>query len=227
MSKNTKNERKGYIVFDLDGTLVYSHQQILLASKIVLKKWFGKDVSEQDFNDGFHKNPVKFYRNFGIDVSEAKQHKKIEQYWEEASLEVGLDVPLFPDIKELLTEVKQQGFGTYIWTARDKLCTHKILKNLGIFDLFEDICCGDETTPKPGPEGLEKLLGDCPKEKIFVVGDSETDIQGSKSFGCRVIGALWCPNAEEDVLKEAGADFLVKKPLECLEIFQQYLSKEN
>ena len=96
MSKNTKNERKGYIVFDLDGTLVFSHQQILLASRIVLKKWFGKDVSEKEFNKGFHKNPVKFYRNFGIDVGQVEEHKKIEQYWEEASLAVGLDVPLFP-----------------------------------------------------------------------------------------------------------------------------------
>ena len=89
----------------------------------------------------------------------------------------------------LLNKLKEEGFAIYIWTARDKLCTHKILKNLEILN-FEGICCGDETALKPSAEGLEALVGGFPKENIFVVGDSETDIQGSKSFGCRVIGAL-------------------------------------
>ncbi len=227
MDKTTGSLKKGYIVFDLDGTLVYSHKQILLASKIVLEKWFGHEVSEKDFQDGFHKNPVKFYKNFDIDVSLPKNRKKIEACWEEASLEVGLDVPLFPDISDLLRKLKEEGFAIYIWTARDKLCAHKILKNLEIFDFFEGISCGDETAHKPSPEGLEALVGCHPKEKTFVVGDSETDIQGAKAFGSRALAALWCPNAEETVLKSAGADFLVAKPLECLDIFRQSLARES
>ena len=227
MDKTTGSLEKGYIVFDLDGTLVFSHKQILLASRIVLRKWFGYEVSEKDFEDGFHKNPVKFYKNFAIDVSIPKNRKKIEAFWEEASLEVGLDVPLFPDIRELLRKLKAEGFAIYIWTARDKLCAHKILKNLEIFDFFKGISCGDETAHKPSAEGLEVLVGGYPKEHTFVVGDSETDIQGSKAFGCRALAALWCPNAEETVLKRAGADFLVTKPLECLDIFRQSLATES
>ena len=227
MEKTTGSKRKGHIVFDLDGTLVFSHKQVLLASKIVLQKWFGYEVSQKDFESGFHKNPVKFYKNFKIDVSIPENRKKIESFWEEASLKVGLEVPFFPNIEELLNKLKEEGFAIYIWTARDKLCTHKILKNLKIFDFFEGISCGDETAHKPSAEGLEVLVGDCPKESVFVVGDSETDIQGSKKFGCRVVGALWCPNSEEEVLKRAGADYLVAKPLECLDIFRQNLAIEN
>jgi HAD superfamily hydrolase (TIGR01549 family) len=227
MKGNCEKERKGYIVFDLDGTLVNSYQQILLASRIVLENWLGREISQDEFEKGFHKNPVKFYSNFGIDVGLPEKRKKIEQFWEEASLKVGLDVPFFPEIEELLLKVKNLGFGIYIWTARDKLCTHKILNNLGLFDFFDGICCGDETLSKPDPQGLERLVGEYPREKVIVVGDSETDIQGAKKFGCRVIAALWCFSAEEDVLAQAGADFFVQKPLDCLGIFQQYLSKEN
>ena len=227
MDKTTGFLKKGHIVFDLDGTLVFSHKQVLLASKIVLNKWLGYDVSEKDFKGGFHKNPVKFYKNFDIDVSVAKNRRKIEAFWEEASLEVGLEVPLFPDIKELLDKLKEEGFSIYIWTARDKLCTHRILKNLEIFDFFEGISCGDETAHKPNAEGLEVLVGQYPKEDVFVIGDSETDIQGAKAFGCNALAALWCPNAEEASLESAGADFLVTKPLECLDIFRKSLVIES
>ena len=62
MEKTMGSVKKGYIVFDLDGTIVFSHKQVLLASRIVLNKWFGHDVSQDDFDKGFHKNPVKFIK---------------------------------------------------------------------------------------------------------------------------------------------------------------------
>ena len=69
----------------------------------------------------------------------------------------------------LLNKLKEEGFAIYIWTARDKLCTHKILKNLEIFELFEGICCGDETAPKPSAEGLEAPRWGVFQKKIFLL----------------------------------------------------------
>ena len=99
-----------------------------------------------------------------------------------------------------------------------------------LLEFFDSVVTEDDVKhQKPDPRHLYHTMMEIkttPSETVFV-GDSETDIQGAKAFGSRALAALWCPNAEETVLKSAGADFLVAKPLECLDIFRQSLARES
>jgi len=72
---------------------------------------------------------------------------------------------------------------------------------------------------KPAPDSvfmaIEELKADI-KKTIFV-GDSDTDVQTAKNAGIPCIGVTWGFRNRE-VLREAGADFIIDTPKEILTI---------
>lgn len=128
---------------------------------------------------------------------------------------------LFPGIKELLSELALE-HRLYVWTARDRRSTLRILEELGVSSFFEAICTINDAPPKPHVGGLKDLVGSAPKNTICVVGDSSNDILGAKSFGVRGIGAVWSSGANALLLEDAGADFIVSHPSECSKLIQNF-----
>jgi phosphoglycolate phosphatase-like HAD superfamily hydrolase len=134
---------------------------------------------------------------------------------------------LFPGIKELLGELSRE-CSLYVWTARKRVSTLRILEDLGVYSYFDNFSTFDDSLPKPHIAGLEDLVGIAPKKSICVVGDSSNDIIGAKNFGVIAIGAAWNPGASSRVLKECGADFIVNHPLECSKlIFENLIGADH
>ena len=76
-----------------------------------------------------------------------------------------------------------------------------------------------EVPRKPDPIGainIAKALN-IPCSEIFFVGDTMVDMQTAKSANMKAIGVLWGFRDEKELLTN-GADFIVKHPLEILEI---------
>ncbi|MBA2404466.1 MAG: HAD family hydrolase [Bdellovibrionales bacterium] len=123
---------------------------------------------------------------------------------------------LYPGIKELLISLSADSL-IYVWTARDRRSTLRILDELKILALFEQICTVDDALPKPHISGLQEMVGDFKKSQICVIGDTSNDILGAKNFGVKSVAASWNPSVNAVVMKEAGADFIALKPQDCLE----------
>lgn len=126
---------------------------------------------------------------------------------------------LFPGIKELLTDLARENL-LYVWTARDRHSTLRILEELGVHHLFENFATISDAPPKPHIGGLASLLGTTTKSSICVIGDSSNDMLGAKSFGVMAIGATWNAATSSDYLKDTGADFIVSHPGECSNLIQ-------
>jgi phosphoglycolate phosphatase len=133
---------------------------------------------------------------------------------------------LFPGIKELVIELSGDA-KLYVWTARSRASTLRILQELGIFSYFEAICTIDDAPPKPHIEGLVDLAGEQDKKSICMIGDSSFDILGAKNFGVMAIGAVWNAEARGEVLKDFGADFIVSHPAECSKLIQLHLRGDS
>jgi phosphoglycolate phosphatase len=133
---------------------------------------------------------------------------------------------LFPGIKELLAELSS-GNLLYVWTARDRLSTLRILDELGVLQYFDSVSTISDAPPKPHIGGLLTLLGRTTRSSICVIGDSSNDILGAKSFGVLAIGAVWNPATNADYLQGVGADFIVSHPSECSTLIQQNLIGEE
>lgn len=125
-----------------------------------------------------------------------------------------LKYELFTGIKELLTQISSDAT-LYVWTARDRKSTLRILKELGILHFFEAVCTIDDALPKPHVSGLFELVSDAPKSSVCVIGDTSNDILGAKNFGVKSIGAVWNHPGYGEVMKEVGADFITAEPLAC------------
>lgn len=121
---------------------------------------------------------------------------------------------LFPGILEFLEQHSKECL-FYVWTARGRSSTIRILTDLGIAGFFEEFSTPDDSMPKPHIEGLFHLVGNVPKESVCVIGDGPNDILGAKNFGVLAIGAMWNKEVREDFLTDAGADLIVSHPSEC------------
>ncbi len=123
---------------------------------------------------------------------------------------------LYPGIKDLLKALSADSI-LYVWTARDRRSTLRILEELGVITFFEQLCTIDDAYPKPHVNGLVDMLHETEKSNICVIGDTTNDILGAKNFGVKSIGAVWNRSASTNVLKESGADFIATAPEECLD----------
>ena len=55
------------------------------------------------------------------------------------------------------------------------------------------------------------------KEKCLYVGDSPSDMITAQNANMKGVGVTW-GFRDEDLLRESGADFIIKSPKELLEI---------
>lgn len=130
---------------------------------------------------------------------------------------------LFPGIKELL-EANRKDCLYYVWTARGRVSTMRLLEELGIRFYFEEFSTPDDAIPKPHIAGLLDLVGHTPKNSVCVIGDSANDMLGAKNFGVLAIGATWNKETRESYLKDSGADFIVSDPVECSKLIELNLN---
>ncbi|AYF44993.1 HAD hydrolase, family IA, variant 1 [Halobacteriovorax sp. BALOs_7] len=217
---------RGYIVFDCDGTLVSSKEAVISAVAEVMSIILQRDVSIEEARKKYGPDMVYTANQFGLDpVGSEIQRNKLMSTWKEVTSKQSNDYKLFAGMKKLILDLLNQEFQLYVWTARDRRSTLRILDDQDVLQHFLELRCLDDTTPKPHPQGLIEMLEDAPKDKIMLIGDSFSDTQGAKSFGVKSIGALWESGITKDGFGEHTADYWATHPSECLEIILNNINK--
>lgn len=131
----------------------------------------------------------------------------------------GLDPYIFEGIADLVKTLEQKGLPLYVWTARSKVSTNRILDGLNLRNSFKDICGSDTASLKPSTAGLEYLVPEAKPENVIVIGDSMGDIMGAKNFGGYAVGVTWSHgnNRAKDKFIEAGANQVFNTVVELKE----------
>lgn len=109
---------------------------------------------------------------------------------------------LYPGVREGLTWLKQQGFKLGCVTNKAAQFTLPLLKNLGVYDDFGIVVCGD-TLPlkKPDPAPLlhaAKHFGVSPQQSLMV-GDSVSDVQAARAAGFKIVCMSYGYNHGQDI----------------------------
>lgn len=94
-------------------------------------------------------------------------------------------IKLMPGFREFIDFAHKQGFLMAIHTNRTE---EGIMRVLDFFELppyFNPIICASNSSPKPSPEGAEKIsqAWSVPVSSILFVGDSENDLKTAKGAG--------------------------------------------
>lgn len=181
-------------MFDLDGTLLDTAQQIAEAANrmlVVLGKpmlpqsqittYIGEGVQnliKRCLTGSMHAEPS---------AEEFAQAQPLYHAFYEAN---AAESQAFNGVLPALQQLKKLGYRLACVTNKPEKFTLPLLQNAGLAEFFEMIVSGD-TLPKKKPDPLPLLhicqkLGVLPAEAMLV-GDSETDIQAAHAAGCFVV----------------------------------------
>jgi phosphoglycolate phosphatase len=210
------------VIFDLDGTLADTIKDITAAV----------NVSLSAFNFPPHDDTaIKLFVGDGIKelISRAlppeksadkelndKCLKNFKQYYDEHFCDYTTP---YEHMHELLQLLKTGGIRLAVVTNKNEEAAVKVVEKL-FPDTFEIVIGNsDKIRQKPDPTEVLKIMEifGADKTQTLYVGDSHTDIETAKNAGVRSVGCLWGFRTLDE-LQKAGADFIVKDPLEIAEI---------
>lgn len=210
-----------YIFLDFDGTLVNTIEGTRKSAIYALRQ-FGIDKYNQDLGKIFCGPPLKeSFQKFGICYGQIdKAISFYRKYQSENTIEMN---EVYSGINEVLKELKEKGKVLIIVTAKYQETTIKILKHLKIYEYFDFIYGvtgeSERTAKKDILSYALSNFKNIETKECIMIGDRKSDIMAGKINNIDTIGVLYGMSSKE-ILKEAGANFLVNKPLEILRIIE-------
>ena len=183
--KNTK-----LVIFDMDGLLIDSERGMWLVSEEYAYNKLGFKI-DYDFaltlmgaSLDITKKRIQEKYGKGLDVEEFyriihKNNLKIIQ---------NNEIRLMKGARELLTHLKSKNIKMRIATSTYKELAEVILKNLGIYDFFEEIVTGDRVKHgKPSPDIYLLALGNDKKEETIIFEDAHNGARAAIAAGIDLI----------------------------------------
>lgn len=206
------------IVFDLDGTLVSSHETIYKATVHTLNKLnIQNKLTEEKFYNRIGLHFEDIFNEFDMNVPDFNEfieiYKSIYFDYIDSSY-------LYDDVEIALDKIHSLGIKTSLLTTKSQEQAELILKHFNIYDKF-DYVMGRRTgiAHKPSPEPLIYICNELNIEtkKTMIVGDSELDVMCGKSANAITCAVTYgYRNFKE--LKNSNPDFIANKIIDVVNI---------
>jgi len=215
---------RGHVVFDCDGTLISSQESIYEGISQLMTIILGREVTLDEARQKYAADLIAVANNFDLDPEkDLELQQKLISTWRDVASKQKHQFRLFPGIEQLINDLLAKNYQLYVWTARDRQSTLRILKDLGVAKHFLEFRCLDDCEPKPSPRGLEEMVGDYEKDNIVMIGDSYPDLYGARSFGCASIAACWASDDLDQHLSSYDPSALAKAPQDCLKLIEKLI----
>ncbi|WP_435086840.1 HAD-IA family hydrolase [Candidatus Pelagibacter bacterium nBUS_33] len=184
--------QKFTILFDLDGTLVDTAPDLMLAHNHVMKKFGYPTKSTEDIRNLVGKGAGALIgrsiwgqakKEFSKVLDDKIKDEMVKEFVNFYGKNIINKSTLINGVKEFLIWCKEQNISMAVCTNKQEHLSNDLLKKIGIYDFFEYVA-GSDTFDycKPDPRHLtnvvEILDGDI--KKTIMIGDSETDANAAK-----------------------------------------------
>ena len=192
-------KQKFTILFDLDGTLVDTAPDLMMAHNHVMKKFGYPTKSTEDIRNLVGKGAGALIgrsiwghakKEFSKVLDEKIKDEMVREFVSFYGKNIVNESTLVTGVKEFLIWCKEQNISMAVCTNKQEHLSNDLLKKIGIYDFFEYVA-GSDTFDycKPDPRHLtnvvEILDGDV--KKTIMIGDSETDANAAKAGEIPVI----------------------------------------
>ena len=195
---------KNLFIFDLDGTLVDSKNQISQAVALARH-----DSSFPDADPEFLESKIglaAFELFSDLTLTDDERHE-IVKVFRSYLMEIRLNpCDLFPGSNEVLTLLKAAKFRLAVATNKPSILAEKALFQTGIVDLIDFVAGGEILPQKPDPAiVLHAIKGArATAEKSIMIGDRIEDMQAAKSAGINCIGVTQGVHSAIDLLSSGA-----------------------
>lgn len=208
------------VIFDLDGTLLNTLEDLKDSTNFALKKYgycersleevrnfVGNGVArliELALPDG-RKNPV-----FENCLNDFKENYKLSMYNKTAP---------YDGVLKMLDSLQNQGIKIAVVSNKFDAAVKELCRIY--FKDYFSVAIGESENirKKPAPDSVFKamdLLG-VKKESTVYCGDSEVDVQTAKNAGLPCVGVTW-GFRDRDILEKQGASYIIDHPSELLKL---------
>lgn len=208
------------VVFDLDGTLTDTLTDLKNSVNYALGEMNFPERSLDEVRR-FVGNGVRrlIYLSVPENTPDEISEQCLSVFKEHYKSHSLVETKPYDGIVPMLEALKNKGIKTAVVTNKMQEAAADIVKKFfgGLID--EAIGQVDGIAQKPQPDGVYaalKKLG-VPKEKAVYVGDSDVDCKTAHNAGIPCIGVSWGFRGRE-VLAENGADYIIDRPSELLEL---------
>lgn len=211
-------------VFDLDGTLVDSLEDLRDSINFVLRKFGFREYQTEEYKK-FIGNGILKLIEYVIPPSEFNRQLQ-QEFLQEFNIYYAKHCTektvCFDGILELLQTLHNQGIQCAVLSNKPDEFTKQVVQELIKFPFQCVVGKQDGYEKKPNPLALleiihkRKLL----PENCVMIGDSDVDINTAKNAGICSVGVTWGFRSLEE-LQQAKADYIIDKPIELLDCISE------
>jgi len=215
------------IIFDLDGTLVDTLEDIAVSVNRALKLRGFPEHKAEEYRE---KIGWGMKRITVLALPEEVRQEEIAATIADDASRFYLETPLFysrpyPGMLELVAELGRKKIKTAVLTNKPDSIAQKIIAGIfppGSFNVIQGEISGKPR--KPDPACVWELLVELnltPADIVFV-GDSDIDMETALASGCFPLGVSWGFRSRQ-IIERAGARRIIERPEELLDFFQERL----
>jgi phosphoglycolate phosphatase len=214
------------IIFDLDGTLIDSIEDLADSMNTVLESL------------GYPIHKTESYRHMvGDGVRNLVEHAMPENSREETKVMLCLDrfkeeyainwatkTYIYEGIPDLLDELEMRNIHLNILSNKIDHFTQLTVSMFFPRYMFDCVMGADPSFPrKPDPAGALLIANklEIPPQQFLFLGDTDTDMMTATAAGMCPVGALWGFRSERELL-ESGASSVIAHPSELLSLFDSF-----
>ena len=183
------------VIFDLDGTLVHTIEDIGDSANVMLRKHGLKEHTTADYLVWIGNGAAKFIEYaLGLDVTKDQLKSYVLEFKEVYGANLTNKSRLYDGIPELLDELTSRGIKLSVLSNKPHSLTKPVVNHyLSDWDFNPVFGQRKEVPRKPDPAAayeIAEMMGLEPEEVLFV-GDSDIDILTALAAGMVPLGVTW------------------------------------
>ncbi len=196
---------KSAVIFDLDGTLLDTLDDLANAVSYILKKYDFPERKRADIRR-FLGNGARdlMRRSVPANIDGEDFEKILADYMEYYNAHSKIETKPYPGVLELLSELKKNGIKTAVVSNKPDMTVKGLCKEY--FGDRLDFALGDrpDIKKKPSADPILLAMKELGCERALYVGDSEVDILAAKNASLPCISLTW-GFRDKELLEEYGA----------------------
>ena len=208
------------VIFDLDGTLLYSLEDLKDSVNFVMKKHGFREYTIDEVREAIG-NGVRLLmeRILPKDIDKNLFEECLSEFKENYSKNMYNKTKPYDGVLDMLKALKEEDYKIAVLSNKFDSAVKELSNKY--FGELVDLAVGQKegVKEKPSPLGIQEIAKelDTDIEACIMVGDSEVDIQSANNAGIDCISVTW-GYKNIDFLYDNGATKLVYAPEDILEL---------
>lgn len=210
------------IIFDLDGTLLYTLKDLHTAINKMLKKHDLETVSLEKMRQSLSYGPKKLIElTSGISQKDEKFSSLYTDYLKYYAEHACDQTIVYPGITKLLTKLKNDNYLLLVLSNKQHQDTVKVIDQF-LPNYFSEVYgTSKEIIKKPNPSGILTIMKkyNLSKDDVIYVGDSEVDFQTYTNAEIMGVNVAYGYRTTDE-LKKSGVFHIVANPDELYDFIK-------